>query len=151
MAHRVWLEVLKFLEPRELLFAELVCKDLQEFSSSDEVWSGHLVEEPPEHMRHKEAYYKQLQPTFLAHIEGSVLTIIDVRTLKQRSGRMQAPFQPTEFGAWVSIPHRVLYCGGGSIGGRYVADSYLIEIASLQVQKLPDMYTPRAGGGLVYY
>ena len=151
MAHRMWLEVLKFLEPRELLLAELVCKDWREFSSSDEVWSEHLVEDPPALMRYKEVYHKQLQPTFLAHIGGVVLTIIDVRTLKERSVRMQAPFTPTQFGAWVSIPNRVLYCGGVSMGGRYVAASYLIQIASLQVQKLPDMYTARAGGGLVYY
>lgn len=148
---RKWLEVLKFLEPFELLHAESVCHVWRHWCSSDEVWAGHLVESPLPDMSYKESCHRQLQPCFLAHIDESFLTIIDVRTLEAKCVRLSEPFIRTSFGAWVSVPRRVLYCGGVPLGGRYTSTSFLIDIASFQAQKLPNMHTARAGGGLVYY
>jgi len=150
MEHRKWLEVLKFLEPSELLDTETVCRALRHLCSTDEVWSCHLVEAPLPNMSYKESYHKQLSPSFLVHIKESMLAITNVRTLEARSVRLNAPFTPTSFGAWVSVPKRVVYCGGVH-AGRYMATSFLINIVSLQVEKLPDMHTTRAGGGLEYY
>ena len=154
MAHRTWLEVLKYLEPKELLYMELVNHELRELSRCDEVWGEHLTEEPTESMSCKSACREQLCVSHhLAIFQNFTLTLtlIDLSTLTGKSVSLDCPDLPTSFSAWVCIPKKVIYCGGVGNRGTYLACSFEIDIASFRVTQLPDMHTNRAGGGMVFY
>ena len=78
---RAWLEVLKYLEPNELLSTELVSRSLRAFCSANEVWALHIREAGPFPTSIKALCRDLLPtPTFLAYFKYSDLTIVDLRT-----------------------------------------------------------------------
>jgi hypothetical protein len=93
-------------------------------------------------------------PAFIAHFRYSKLTIVDIRTSKETVQKLESPFYPSSYGAWVSLPKQILYCGGLARWPnlrKYVSTSFLIDISTFEVEKLPNMHKTRAGGGLIYH
>lgn len=151
---RVWLEVLKYQEPKELLSTELVSQSLRFLASSDEVWAQYARITSPLQSSIKALCRNQLPvPTFLAYFKYSNLTIVDLYTSTSTVQKLTPPFHPSSYGAWVSLPKKVFYCGGiaRKDGQRnYVASSFLIDITTFEVQQLGEMHKTRAGAGIVY-
>lgn len=152
---RMWLEAFKFLKPQELLLIEEVSRDWQKWSSSDEVWSLFIREKGSFPGNFKGMCRKYLpNPAFIACFRYLKVTIVDIRTLKETTRELESPFYPSSYEAWVSLPKGILYCGGlarRSNVRQYVSTSFLIDISTFEVEKLPNMRMTRAGGGLIYH